>query len=177
MLINKEYHEKALLIYGGVFTLNLISTLGNHIKSLTGHHPKILQRIFRIFIEITQNVSYYSDKTMQVANGLVCGTGWVAIQEFEDHYKITTGNPIKPEHAPRLEKYCSEINSLGMEELKVLKRETRSQAMIRETGAQIGLIQISIASGNKLDYQLPVLADQQHFFIISARADKNQAEA
>jgi hypothetical protein len=177
MLINKEYHEKALLIYGGVFTLNLISVLGNHIKSLTGHHPKILQRIFRIFIEITQNVSYYSDKTVPVANGSVCGAGWVAIQEFEDHYKITTGNQIKSEHAPRLEKYCNEINSLGMEELKVLKRETRSQAMVRETGAQIGLIQISIASGNKLAFQLPVLADRHHFFILSSRVDKGQTEA
>jgi hypothetical protein len=172
MIIGKEYQENALLIYRGVFTVNLISILGNHIRLLPDHDPKLLQRVFRIFVEISQNVSYYSIEARKVKDGLSCGMGWVTIQDFNDCYRITTGNPIKPEHAPKLKNYCSEINALGGEELRSLKRETRSQAIVRETGAQVGLIQSSILSGNKLDYVLSDSENEGCFFILSTKINK-----
>lgn len=172
MVIAKEYQENALLIYKGVFTVNLISILGNHIRSLPDHDSRCLQRVFRIFVEISQNVSYYSEETMQVKEGMPSGVGWVTIQEFSDYYSVTTGNIIKPEHAPKLEKYCSEINSLDGEELRTLKRKIRSEAMIRETGAQVGLIQTSILSGSKLDFILSDTKSEGAYFILSTKIIK-----
>ena len=172
MIIGKEYQENALLVYKGVFTVNLISILGNHLKSLPDHDSKHLQRIFRIFVEISQNVSYYSEETMSVREGMDSGVGWITVQEFDTCYTITTGNYIKPEHAPRLEKYCSEINSLNGEELRTLKRNIRSEAMVRETGAQVGLIQSSIISGNKLNFTLTGSGDQLNYFILSVKINK-----
>jgi hypothetical protein len=172
MFITKEYQERSLLIYQGVFTVNLISILGNHIRLLPDHDTLLLQRIFKIFIELAQNVSYYSAETVEIKKGVYCGTGWVSIQDFNDYYRITTGNPIKPEHGPKLEQYCHEINSLDEEALRTLKRKTRSQAMIRDTNAQIGLIQTGLISGSKLDFDVSTENELLKYFRISATTNK-----
>jgi hypothetical protein len=172
MIIKTEYQDNSLLVYQGPVTVNLVSFLGNYIRSFLNHETKVLQRIFRIFIELTQNVSYYSAETRQVKNGVYCGAGWFSLQEFSDHYKITTGNHILVEHGSKLIIYCNEINSLNEEQLRKLKRDTRSQAMVRDVGAHIGLIQTSIISGNKLEYHILPESDSYSFFIISTKVDK-----
>jgi len=173
MLISKEYQEKSLLIYQGVFTVNLISILGNHLRLMPDHDTLLLQHIFKVFIELSQNVSYYSAETIEVKQGVFCGIGWVSVQQLNDNYKITTSNLIKPEHGPKLLHYCHEINSLDEESLKILKRKTRAQAMLRDTNAHIGLIQTGIISGSKLDFEVSENIENSKFFRISATINKN----
>jgi hypothetical protein len=172
MIIKKDYQVNSLLLYQGVLTVNLISILGNYIRSFLNHDPKVLQRIFKIFIELAQNVSYYSAEMIDVRGGVPCGTGWVSVQELQDHYLVTTANVIKPEDGPKLISYCREINSKNAEELRLLKRNTRSQAMERETGAHIGLIQTSILSGNHLEFDVSPGDDSRPVFTISTRVNK-----
>lgn len=173
MTIDKEYQENSLLIYKGAFTVNLISILGNQIKLLPEIDFKTVQKLFRIFMELTQNVSYYSAEMVDVKSGVSCGSGWVTIQNFENNLRITTGNRIRYEHGPKLTSYCREINSFDEVQLRKLKRDIRSQALERDTGAQIGLIQTSIISGNKLDCK--VLSDDHdfNFLILSTTTDKD----
>lgn len=175
MFIPKEYQEKSLLIYQGVFTVNLISILGNHLRVFPDHDPLILQRIFRIFIELAQNVSYYSAEHIEIKSGVFCGTGWISLQELGNDYRITTGNPIKSEHGDKLERYCKEINTMDEEALRTLKRKTRAQAMIRDTNAQIGLIQTGLISGNRLDFLISDHEPDMKFFQISATIHKDPA--
>jgi hypothetical protein len=172
MIINKEYQEKSLLLYQGTLTVNLISILSNHIRLLLNHDFKALQKIFKIFIELCQNVSYYSADTFEVNTGVFCGAGWVSIQDMEEFYRISTGNTINPGDADTLTRYCEEINSLSEEELRKLKREIRSEALARETGAHIGLIQTSIISGNHLEFQIDKQDEAKPIFILSAIINK-----
>jgi hypothetical protein len=172
MIIPKEFQERSLLIYQGVFTVNLLSVLGNHIRLLPGHDTLQLQRIFKVFIELTQNVSYYSNLSVQLKEGISCGVGWVTIQEFDNDYQVSTGNPIKPEHGPKLKDYCLEINSMEEDSLKSLKRKTRAQAMLRDTNAQIGLIQTGLISGSKLGFEITNGSEKEAFFRISATVSK-----
>ena len=172
MIISKKYQDKSLLLYQGALTVNLISILGNHIRLFLNHETKPLQLIFKVFIELAQNVSYYSVETLQVKSGVYCGVGWVSVQEFIDHYRVSTGNQIKTDDGPKLLNYCNEINSFDEEQLRKLKRDTRSQAMVRDIGAHIGLIQSCIISGNKLIFTISEEDQSNHFFTISARIDK-----
>ncbi|HEX2395072.1 MAG TPA: DUF6272 family protein, partial [Bacteroidales bacterium] len=98
MNIPVENQERSLLIYKGAFTVNLISILGNQIRLLPEIDFRIVQKIFRIFMELTQNVSYYSAETVSVKSGVSCGSGWVSVQDYDDHMMVTTGNRILPEH-------------------------------------------------------------------------------
>jgi hypothetical protein len=89
---------------------------------------------------------------------------------------VTTGNLILEEHGPKLLNYCSEINAYNNEQLRKLKKDLRSQALERDTGAQIGLIQTSIISGNKLDIRLASSQQKNDYFIISAIVSKEAVE-
>ena len=177
MNIAIENQKNSLMIYKGAFTVNLISILGNQIKLLPEIDLRIVQKLFRIFMELTQNVSYYSAEVVNVKSGVSCGNGWVTIQDFEDYMRVTTGNRIKPEHHEQLIKYCNEINSYDNLQLRKLKRDIRSQALERDTGAQIGLIQTSIISMNKLDFQIISDQAENDFFIISTKTSKDALDA
>ncbi len=173
MKINDAYQENALLIYKGAFTVNLISTLGNQIKLLPEIDFKVVQKLFRVFMELTQNVSYYSAETVPVKSGVSCGSGWVSLQDLDDCFQISTGNRIQSGHGEKLMSYCTEINGFEDAALKKLKRDIRSQALERDTGAQLGLIQTSIISGHKLDYKIIKDASGKDFFVISTRLKKD----
>ncbi|MCK7530139.1 MAG: DUF6272 family protein [Marinilabiliales bacterium] len=74
-------------------------------------------------------------------------SGWVSVQELEEC--ITTLQQVillNRGIADTLIRYCQDINSLSEEELRKLKREIRSEALAKETGAHIGLIQTRHAS-------------------------------
>ena len=173
MNIAIEHQKNSLMIYKGAFTVNLISVLGNQIKLLPEIDIRIVQKLFRVFMELTQNVSYYSAEMVNVKSGVSCGSGWVTIQNFEDYVNVTTGNRIRPEHGERLINYCNEINTHDNLQLRKLKRDIRSQALERDTGAQIGLIQTSIISAGKLDFQIISDLEKNDYFIISTKTSKN----
>jgi hypothetical protein len=59
------------------------------------------------------------------------------------------------------------------ESLKTLKRKTRAEAMVRDTNAQIGLIQTGLISGNKLDFEISANENGIGFFRISAVISKD----
>jgi hypothetical protein len=172
MLIKNEYQENALLLYQGTLTVNLISILGNHLRILINDDFKGLQKIFKIFVELSQNVSNYSDEKREVNNSVFCGAGWVSVQEMESHYRVSTGNVIKPEDGPTLIRYCQDINSLSEEDLRKLKREIRSEAMVRDIGAHIGLIQTSLLSGNQLDFMVSEEPGKRPTFTLTTRINK-----
>ena len=171
-VIKEEYQQNCLLTYQGPITVNLVSFLGNYIKSFINYDTKVLVKLFKIYIELTQNVSYYSAETKEVKNGVNCGVGWFTLQEYDDSYRITTGNRILKTDAQKLIQYCNEINVLKEDELRDLKRKTRAQAMVRDVGAHIGLIQTSLTSGNKLDFSIEPINRTQSFFIISTKVIK-----
>jgi hypothetical protein len=173
MIADPKYQENALMFYQGPVTVNLISYLGNYIQSFLPLDGRMFQRIFRIFVELTQNVSFYSDDIKEGKNGSSCGGGWFSIQDLEDQYRLTTGNLIKTPDGPKLEAYCSEINSLEEEALRKLKRDIRSNAMMRDISAQVGLIQIGILSNHPLEYQITKIDRLQSFFIVSTRISKS----
>jgi hypothetical protein len=94
---------------------------------------------------------------------------------MEDHYRVNTGNVIKPEDGPTLIRYCEEINSLSEEDLRKLKRDIRSEAMVRDIGAHIGLIQTCLLSGNKLDFIVRDEPGSRPTFTLTAKIGKEQS--
>ena len=173
MVADPKYQENALIFFQGPVTVNYISYLGTYIQSFIPVDGKMLQKIFRVFVELTQNVSFYSDDIKESNSGSSCGEGWFSIQDLEDHYRITTGNLIKATDGPKLEVYCNEINSLDKEELRKLKRDIRSNAMMRDVNAQVGLIQVGIITRNPIEYKITKIDRLNSFFVVSSRINKS----
>lgn len=166
------YDKESIISYKGPLTVGLLSYVGNSLRSIMKIGHSLEKRLFRIFIELTQNVSYYSAEVIEVEKGVKSGIGWFVIRESNNHYVVTTGNLIIRSDGFKLIRNCDEINSLNDKELRDLKRKTRSQAIERDVGAHIGLIQTSLLSGGKLDYKVTELDNEHSFFTISVNVEK-----
>ena len=171
-MFKEGYDSESIVSFKGPLTVGLLSFLGNYMKSVIKVEHAIEKRIFRIFIELTQNVSYYSAETIAVEPGIDSGVGWFTVKKLNNHFIITTGNLIIKEDGVKLIRNCDEINSLNETELRELKRKTRSQAMERDVGAHIGLIQTSILSKSKLNYKVSELDSRHSYFTISVNIEE-----
>ena len=100
------------------------------------------------------------------------GIGYFRVYEAPEHYIITTGNKILSEHNTILRQNSEEINRLGEEELRELKRKTRTQANIRDIGAHIGLIQTGLLTGNQIELKFDPIDELYSYFTISAKVNK-----
>ena len=174
MFVNAPNYNN-IIAYHGPISLNLTSFVGNYMKEAVVADQKVITRIFKVFIELVQNISNYSaqvnDKLSdeyQRKNGI----GWFSIDEDDSLYIISTGNLISKEHGPILIKNCDQINGLNEEELRNLKRQTRKQSSIRDVGAHIGLIHTGLISNNPLGIEVSQVDDKYSFFKIEAKINK-----
>lgn len=175
MFQNQEALNRNVLAYHGPINIELISFMANYLKNVVATEHPVHKKLFRVFIELTQNVSYYSARVTEIpdANNQRKGIGWFSLDESEHSFIFQTGNLIRKEHGPILEKNCSEINDLDENALRELKRKTRSMAAIHDVGAHIGLIHTGIISGNPLDYKITRIDDNHSFFNIAVKISKN----
>ncbi len=169
---NKNNQENKILSFHGPLTISLLSFVGNYLKLLINTDQVIASRLYKIFIELTQNVSYYSAEVKEIEKGIKSGVGWFLLNEYDKYFIFTTGNLIKKEDGFKLTRNCNEINSLNEEELRTLKRKTRGEAKIRDIGAHIGLIQTGLLSGHPLDFKISEINSKHSYFTISVKLDK-----
>ena len=163
--------SKNILCYHGPIDIDLVSFFSNYLKQNIKANSIVISRIYRVLIELMQNISYYSVDQYYSDRTFGSGIGWFRLDEAEHAFTITSGNRILKEHGPILERNCKEINSLSEESLRELKRKTRRQANIRDIGAHIGLIQAGLLTGNTLELKIQPIDTKYSFFTISARVN------
>jgi hypothetical protein len=171
-MLQFDLPEENILSYHGPIDIDLVSFASNYAKKCIRTTPQTTGKIYKVFIELAQNVSYYSARQHDNNKTFGSGIGWFKIDEKNDYFAISTGNFILKEHGPILKKNCKEINSLNEDELRELKRITRSQAGKRDIGAHIGLIQMGLITGNELDMAIESIDENHSFFTITAKVDK-----
>lgn len=171
MATNNELTNN-LMWYHGPINIDLVSFMSSYLKNNIQTHGIVLGRIYKVFIELIQNVSYYSAKQQSESRSFGSGIGWFRVDELDKYYSISTGNLILKEHASILKKNTSEINKMDEEALRNLKRKTRSQASVRDIGAHIGLIQTGLITGNDLKFNIEPYDNDHAFFTISAKVNK-----
>jgi hypothetical protein len=161
-----------IICYHGTINIDLISFTSNFMKQQMNTTNVIIGKIYKVFIELTQNVSYYSADQNDISRAFGSGKGWFKIDEDVDSFVITTGNKILKEHGNILIKNSSEINTLNEEDLRELKRKTRSQAGIKDIGAHIGLIQTGLITSNHINVKVEAIDNTYSYFTISAKVNK-----
>ena len=171
-MFNSDF-SNAIICYQGPINIDLVSFFSNYLKQHVKADTHIVGRIYKVLIELIQNVSYYSADQFNNERHFGSGIGWFRLDEDEETFYITTGNKILKEHGPILERNSNEINSLDEENLRELKRKTRSQAKIRDIGAHIGLIQTGLLTGNSIELEIKPINNTHSFFIISAKVNKS----
>lgn len=169
-----EEGYKVLLYYKGPFDELILTKIGNYLRTKFSQTPKAGSKIFAIFIEMAQNISFYSAETDLFDDSVKkYGIGTIVVNELEDCYKLISGNMVTHDIASELIEKCSQINQLDAEGLRNMKKEVRN-APRRENhkGGNIGLIQMAIKSENPLEVEMKPFDDIHAFLTISTTIDK-----
>lgn len=159
--------------YEGPFIIQIIFTFAKYLLEHTVATASVSKKLFRVFIELAQNVSFYSLDREAFVNGTFIGKGKVFIMEYETVFKCITINKIHKEHGPVLMKHCMEINASSMEILRAKKKELYKLAKFQDTSAHIGLIMLYIYSTNPVEFEL--FDEGEHtYFQIAALINKTE---
>lgn len=176
-----DYHlkmkdENVFLYYKGPFDESILNRISDFIRQKSKGSQRSAKKLFAIFIELAQNISYYSEEFNKFGDDEIKhGIGTVVIREKENKFIFTAGNLIQKHKGNEILKRCNKINTLDSDGLRALRKEIRLLP-IREDqkGASIGLIQVALKSEHPLKVELQDLKDETNaFMVISTYIDKN----
>lgn len=167
-------HQNILVSYKGPIDERIMAVIGENIELVINNTGKAKSKIFKVFMELAQNVWLYSAETCMFSGGKSLGTGTLVIGEFGNYYTFVTGNVVKNvDIVPVIEK-CELINSLDRESLREYRREQRRIASdVKKNSGNIGLIQVALTAESPLDIELTPINDEESFFSIAVKVEKN----
>ncbi len=164
--------QNIVVSYTGPFDGQVLTTIGNNIQYAIRNHPQVTNKMFRIFIELAQNISYYSAEAIVSPDGHRSGMGILIIKELEDHFLFLTGNLAKSSEIKAVVEKIERINSLDREGLRKFKRQKRSLPQGIHGAGNIGLIQVALSSDNPLNYKISAIDEEICFYTLAAKIDK-----
>jgi len=137
-------------IFSGLFSDEISSAIMQKIQKVLsekGEEPRIIKKIFSVFIELAQNIYLYSAEEK--------GDGIILIEEQKKFYLIKAGNLIRNSEASSLSKKIKTVNMLGKEELRALYlKKLRYPSEPEKMGGNIGLLMTARKSGNPIDINI-----------------------
>jgi hypothetical protein len=170
-------HDNIVLSYKGPLSDVLLSEFSRDIREkLNREDPKIGKKVFAIFMELAQNVLYYS-KEENLFGDKKDKVGTLVIVHNEEFYRLITGNLVYKKDVPFLEEKCKVINSLDRDGLREYKRSLRNNPSGGESkGAGIGLVQAALTASNPLEVEIQEVGNNFAFFVLSVYVRKQDGE-
>jgi hypothetical protein len=170
---SRNLDQNVHISYRGPIDEKILQAIGYYIEGALSKHPKAGKKIFKIFIELAQNISYYSaEKSIFKKEAKEVGAGTVLIGESTDSYTFVTGNLVKNDDIYAIIEKSEIINSLDREGLREYKREQRKLPHGPKGGAHIGLIQVALTAAQPLDIEVTPVDDEHSFFSIAVKVNK-----
>ena len=172
-----EYHSQisqnnVVLSYKGPVTDILLAEFSRDIRRKLQEDPKTGRKVFSIFMELAQNVLYYSKEINHFGNQDKVGT--LVIVKTAEYYRLITGNLVFNDDVSKLIEKCEIVNSLDRDELREYKRKLRNDPKGEESkGAGIGLVQAALTSGNKLEVKIKELNSEFAFYALFVDVKRN----
>ena len=166
--------EYSSIGYYGPFDGKVLSTFAKSMEEkIMVENGTVAKKIFKIFIELAQNISLYSQERVVSDASTFTGYGLFIIREYKDYYWILTGNKATSNDAFLAAEKCKTINSFSREELREYKRMLRRKPANDAGGGNIGLIQVALLSNNKIQYQINKIDENNSFLTIAVEVPKN----
>jgi len=167
--------EETILEYTGHLTFSTTGRLLTMLKSKLGKkglNSRFYKPILSVMIEVLENVYKNSDQYLH--DLYVC-------EKYIPHFKLTThnnsyfiycSNPIRNEKVEALEKKLELVNSLSVEELRLLYRQTIANGQFtNKGGAGLGIIEMAKISGNPIHFSFEKINSNFSFYSIKILFD------
>lgn len=161
--------DNTVLTYNGPLEYKVLYIMGNYIRQLGGNGA-ISKKLFSIFMELAQNIAYYSADSIRVNSDQDMGVGLIMLQKFDDHYLLTTGNKLKKPQLKKLQERLRQINASDHHKLRELKRNQRKEPSTTRTGGgNIGLIKVALASTKPIELKSYEMDENYSFISIAVK--------
>jgi len=166
--------DNIAISYTGIFDTEILSVLAKEIEGTLSQDDKVNKKVFKIFIELAQNISFYSLEREVNSEGSDMGVGTMIIRNFDTYFEFSTGNKTTMENIIPVMEKCDNINSMSREKLREYRRLQRNMPAGEKGGGNIGLIQVALTASNPIQYSLVKCEDGSYFYIVSVRIDKEK---
>lgn len=170
---HKMFDKDILMLYKGPFEKHILSVFTNYIDGILIKYPHLSKKIFSIFIELAQNIIYYSAEHKELGESST-GVGTLAIAELNDDYTFFTGNTVYSKNIIPFVERCQMINSLNRDELRNFKRKQLNLPSGPHDTANIGLIQVALAADGSIDFEFTNIDKEFAFISITVKVSKKQ---
>jgi hypothetical protein len=157
--------QKIFLTYMGDITPettnDLLRTLKKDIESFEeGAISK--KKVYNVMVECLENICRHGGVIKDEEHPSILMLG-----KDENHYYVISGNYVQNKEKEIIKDILDEINSLDKENIQKKYRDVLMQERISEKeGAGLGIIDIALKSGNKLEYYFIPKTDQISFYIL-----------
>jgi hypothetical protein len=152
-------------------SLAMLTLLENEMKDdsfgFTGR-----KRLFMYVVENLQNMSKHSNHLHHA------GMSTVTYSRTDDGYTVTTGNVMDSESVWDLQRRLETITSLEPEGIKGLYRQILNNSEFnKKGGAGLGLLEMAVKTGNRLDFDFIPIDEDHTYFILSKTVDSSGSSA
>ncbi len=183
-----EYYKKMcerniLLDFQGAVSHDLLVGMAELIKKKFSQEfgkSNIVKKVFSIFVEMAQNISFYSAERVYLDDqGGEVGAGIIVVTGEDKIYTVTSGNLVEKTSTPRIIRHCEIINRMDKEDLRQFyKEKIKSSRKEGRRGAGVGLIDIARKSGHPISYGVTPVNGAHSFLVLSVKikVENNQEE-
>lgn len=172
--LNLNNHD-IIVSYKGPMSDVIIHEISKDVQNKLIEDPKAGKKVYAIFIELAQNIFFYSAEVTQFGEKAF-RIGSIVISQDEENYTLTAGNIVEKRWVPVLWDRCELINTLDRDQLRKMKFEQRDFGETSENskGAGVGLIQIALTSAQPISVEFRDIDDSTSFFALSVNVKKKQ---
>jgi hypothetical protein len=164
--------KNILVSHCGTFSQDFINSLvvGNEeLMHSSGDKKTLVKRVFSILIEGLQNIRIHGE-----VDELNDQIAYMMIAKDSESYKINLGNIIKSSKIDQISTQISKLNTLSLEEVKILYNKVLTEEMFSEKGgAGLGFIIMRMKSGNLLNFKILPLSESKSFFSVEILLDRS----
>lgn len=163
-------NEQLMFAFRGPITeknsLPLVSLIENEmIKYSYGIAGR--KRLFMFVLESLQNIIRHGDPKY-------ADMSIITYSRKDDGYSITTGNMIEASQVEDLEKRLNQINTLDGSAIKAQYLQIlNNSGLSKKGGAGLGLFEMAVKTGNKLDYDFIPFNKNHSYFVLSKTVDSS----
>lgn len=160
--------QEILLTYVGDVTIDVTNALLKGIKGdKVNFNPEniVQKKVYNIIVECLENIYRHSEvieKTSQPSIFILGKSG--------ESFYVITGNHVYSKQVNHLKSVIDQVNSLDKEGIKNLYREILAEGNLSEKGgAGLGIFDIALKSGQKLEYEFIPVENEISFYILKTQ--------
>jgi len=171
---DKMEESNILLSFKGEITSDLLTSILQIMESKLenfAEKSKTKKKVYHVLVECLQNLYHHVDEIAAVDDKTKrARTAIFMIGKDDSNYNIMTGNYILSKNIEVLTAKMDKVNSLSVDELKVLYKEILNNDQYSEKGGGgLGLVDMARKTGQKLGYNFKKIDDDYSFFSLDIK--------